>query len=105
MLGLSMLVAAVFPPWNAVLLLLTDVGGLLAFVPWTRWIVGGQWPVVLEHCTRRSLAALAVRQMGRRESCSIFHSSSARMLSPLRWFSLALQRLRMARVSVLSSEP
>lgn len=45
-LGLWMLIQRPFPRWTAALLLATDLGALLAYTPWTHWIIGGRWPVV-----------------------------------------------------------
>ena len=45
--GISMLDSHIFPRWNALLMLATDLGALLAFTPWTHWMVGGRWPAVL----------------------------------------------------------
>ena len=46
-LGISMLVARVFPRWTALLFLATDVTAALAFIPSTHWLIGGRFPLML----------------------------------------------------------
>jgi hypothetical protein len=76
LLGISMLIASTLPRWNAVLLLATDLGAILAYTPWTHWMVGVRWPAVL-YLAFAAIGFSLIRQVSAEQASSTAAAAAA----------------------------